>query len=115
MTGNRIEGTEDQALLAFLHAQREAVLAIVAGLDEEAWHRSIVPSGWTPAGLVDHLGGAEWHWFQAVVAGAEPEPPSGDEDLPPMTRRQRSLVTCPRRRSSPSTVTSARNRTRCWR
>jgi hypothetical protein len=83
MTGNRIEDTEGQALLAFLHAQREAVLAIVAGLDEEAWHRSIVPSGWTPAGLVDHLGGAEWHWFQAVVAGAEPEPPPGDEDLPP--------------------------------
>ena len=83
MTGNRIEGTEDQALLAFLHAQREAVLAIVAGLDEEAWHRSIVPSGWTPAGLVDHLGGAEWHWFQGVVAGAKPEPSPGDEDLPP--------------------------------
>src|SRR6266567_2278469 len=83
MTGNRIEDTDGQALLAFLHAQREAVLAIVAGLDEEAWHRSIVSSGWTPAGLVDHLGGAEWHWFQAVVAGAEPEPPPGDEDLPP--------------------------------
>ena len=83
MTGNRIEDTEDQALLDFLHAQRDAVLAIVAGLDEEAWHRSIVPSGWTPAGLVDHLGGAEWHWFQGVVAGAEPEPPPGEEDLPP--------------------------------
>ncbi len=83
MTGNRIEDTGDQALLDFLHAQRDAVLAIVAGLDEEAWHRSIVPSGWTPAGLVDHLGGAEWHWFQGVVAGAEPEPPPGEEDLPP--------------------------------
>jgi uncharacterized protein DUF664 len=83
MTGNEIEDTEDQALLAFLHAQRDAVLAIVAGLDEEAWHRSIVPSGWTPAGLVEHLGGAEWHWFQGVVAGASPEPPPGDEDLPP--------------------------------
>jgi Protein of unknown function (DUF664) len=83
MTGNQIEDTGDQALLGFLHAQREAVLAIVAGLDEEAWHRSIVPSGWTPAGLVDHLGGAEWHWFQGVVAGAEPEPPPGEEDLPP--------------------------------
>ncbi len=31
MTGNRIQGTEDQALLAFLHAQRDAVLSIVAG------------------------------------------------------------------------------------
>jgi hypothetical protein len=84
MTGNRIEDTDDQALLAFLAAQRDAVLAIVAGLDEEAWQRSVVPSGWTPAGLVEHLGGAEWHWFQGVVAGVNPEPPPpGDEDRPP--------------------------------
>ena len=83
MTGNRIEDTEDQVLLAFLAAQRDAVLSIVAGLDEEAWHRSVVPSGWTPAGLVEHLGGAEWHWFQGVVTGTVPEPQPGDEDLPP--------------------------------
>jgi hypothetical protein len=75
--------TQDQALLAFLAAQRDAVLSIVEGLDEAAWHRSVVPSGWTPAGLVEHLGGAEWHWFQGVVAVAVPEPPPGDEDLPP--------------------------------
>jgi hypothetical protein len=81
MTGNRFEDTEDQALLAFLAAQRDAVLSIVTGLDEEAWHRSVVPSAWTPAGLVEHLGGAEWHWFQGVVAGVAPEPPPG-EDLP---------------------------------
>ena len=54
------------------------VLSIVAGLDEEAWHRPVVPSGWTPAGLVEHLGGAEWHWFQGVVTGATPEPPPDD-------------------------------------
>jgi len=83
MTSNRNEDAGDQALLAFLAAQRDAVLSIVAGLDEEAWHRSVVPSGWTPAGLVEHLGGAEWHWFQGVVTGAKPEPPPGDEDLPP--------------------------------
>src|SRR5690242_5527415 len=83
VTGNRSEDAEDQALLDFLAAQRDAVLSIVAGLDEEAWHRSVVPSGWTPAGLVDHLGGAEWHWFQGVVAGKDPEPPPADEDLPP--------------------------------
>ena len=73
------KSSDDRALLAFLAAQREAVLSIVAGLDEEAWHRSVVPSGWTPAGLVEHLGGAEWHWFQAVVAGSRPELPA-DED-----------------------------------
>ena len=83
MTGNQSENPEDQALLDFLAAQRAAVLSIVAGLDEEAWHRSVVPSGWTPAGLVEHLGGAEWHWFQGVVTGAEPEPPPGDEEPPP--------------------------------
>jgi hypothetical protein len=60
--------TDDQILLDFLAAQREAVVAIVAGLDEEAWHRSVVPSGWTPAGLVEHLSGAELHWFQGIVA-----------------------------------------------
>jgi len=55
MTGNQPVETKDQALLAFLVAQRDSVLSIVAGLDEEAWHRSVVPSGWTPAGLVEHL------------------------------------------------------------
>jgi hypothetical protein len=83
MTGHQNEDPEDQALLGFLAAQREAVLSIVAGLDEEAWHRSVVPSGWTPAGLVEHLGGAEWHWFQGVVTGVVPERPPGEEDLPP--------------------------------
>jgi hypothetical protein len=82
MSGNQPADPQDQALLAFLDAQRGAVLSIVAGLDEEAWHRSVVPSGWTPAGLVEHLGGAEWHWFQGVVAGSSPELPD-DEDLTP--------------------------------
>jgi Protein of unknown function (DUF664) len=82
MTGHQNADPEDQALLAFLNAQREVVLTIVAGLDEEAWHRSVVPSGWTPAGLVEHLGGAEWHWFQGVVSGFVPEPAPG-EDLTP--------------------------------
>jgi hypothetical protein len=83
MSGNQPEDPADQALLGFLAAQRDVVLSIVAGLDEEAWHRSVVPSGWTPAGLVGHLGGAEWHWFQGVVMGKDPEPAPGDEDLTP--------------------------------
>src|SRR5215467_8939268 len=83
MTSNQHEDAEDQALLAFLASQREAVISIVAGLDEQEWHQSVVPSGWTPAGLVEHLGGAEWHWFQGVVAGTKPEPPPGDEEQAP--------------------------------
>ncbi len=114
MTGQH-ESKEDQALLAFLQAQRDSVLAIVEGLDEEAWHRSVVPSGWTPAGLVDHLGGAEWHWFQKVVAGVEPEPQPGDEDLPPYDPTAAFIMTCRQRRSSTSIVASAPARMRCWR
>jgi hypothetical protein len=82
VTGNLSQDPGDQALLGFLAAQRGAVLSIVAGLDEQAWHRPVVPSGWTPAGLVEHLSGAEWHWFQGVVTGSCPEPPP-DENLAP--------------------------------
>ena len=60
------------------------MLAVVEGLGEAAWHRSVVPTGWTPAGMLEHLGGAEWHWFQGVVAGKQPELPGDvDEDQPP--------------------------------
>jgi hypothetical protein len=84
VAGDHGSEADDEMLRAFLRGQRESVLAIVEGLDEEAWHRSVVPTGWTPAGLLEHLGGAEWHWFQGVVAGKQPELP-GDlaEDQPP--------------------------------
>jgi hypothetical protein len=86
MTSNADHAGEasDEMLRAFLRAQRESVLAIVEGLSEEAWHRSVVPTGWTPAGMLEHLGGAEWHWFQGVVAGKQPElPGDADEGQPP--------------------------------
>jgi hypothetical protein len=84
VVGNQEREADDEMLRELLRGQREAVLAVVAGLDEADWHRSVVPTGWTPAGLLEHLGGAEWHWFQGVVAGKQPELP-GDlaEDQPP--------------------------------
>ena len=84
MVGNQEREADDEMLRELLRGQREAVLAVVAGLDEADWHRSVVPTGWTPAGLLEHLGGAEWHWFQGVVADKQPELP-GDlaEDQPP--------------------------------
>jgi Protein of unknown function (DUF664) len=84
VTENNELEVADAMLRDYLRGQREVVLAIVDGLSEDDWHRSIVPTGWTPAGLVEHLGGAEWHWFQGVVAGREPELPGDlDEDQPP--------------------------------
>src|SRR5579863_6707296 len=84
MTADQEIEAADEMLKDFLRGQRESVLAIVEGLSEDDWHRSVVPTGWTPAGLGEHVGGAEWHWFQGVVAGKEPDLPADlDEELPP--------------------------------
>ena len=104
---------EKRALLHFLEYQRTSVLSIVEGLDETAWHTTIVPSVWTAAGLIEHLGGAERHWFQQVVARAAVELP-WDQGRPALIRRRPSRVTGRRRTSSLITETSARAPTRRW-
>jgi hypothetical protein len=63
---------EQERLQYFLDQQRAAVLAILDGLDEEQMHSAVLPSGWTPLGLIVHLAGAEATWFQTVVLGEEP-------------------------------------------
>ena len=80
MVGEVERQADDEMLRDFLRGQRESVLAIVEGLDEADWHRSVLPTGWTPAGLLEHLAGAEWHWFQGVVAGKQPELPGDLEE-----------------------------------
>lgn len=78
--GDVNQDDESRLLLGFLQRQREAVLQIVEGLPEEAWQTPVVPSGWTVAGMLWHLGGAEHHWFSDVVGGgAEEPPPDGEE------------------------------------
>lgn len=74
---------ERRELLECLQYQRDAVLGIVQGLSEKDWHTSIVPSGWTPAGFVDHLSGAEYHWFHMVVAGRPLDVAPDDDDQEP--------------------------------
>lgn len=69
---------ERETLAFFLAAQRDSVLAVIDGLTEEQLSRTIVPSGWTPAGLIEHLGDAERVWFQYVVAGDSTLEPGDD-------------------------------------
>lgn len=69
-------------LLETLEYQRASARAIVDGLSEELWHKPVVPSGWTVAGMMQHLCGVERHWFQEVVAGTYVEFP-WDDGLPP--------------------------------
>jgi hypothetical protein len=75
----QLEEVDRPALLAALEYQRSSVRSIVAGLSEEHWHTSVVPSGWTPAGMVAHLGGAERHWTCGVIRAHDPGHPF-DED-----------------------------------
>jgi uncharacterized protein DUF664 len=53
-----------------LQNQRDHILATVEGLGETELTTSLVPSGWTPAGLVQHLAlDNELFWFRNVFAG----------------------------------------------
>jgi hypothetical protein len=63
---------ESQALVSSLADQRNHVLGILEGLSEQDLQRPILPSQWTCAGLLHHLGiDVERFWFRAVVAGEQ--------------------------------------------
>jgi uncharacterized damage-inducible protein DinB len=76
---------EKDALRTFLEAQRVSVLAILDGLDEQALAAAVLPSGWTPLGLVEHLGHAERHWFQEIATGSAGPLPWPDDGAAPLT------------------------------
>jgi Protein of unknown function (DUF664) len=73
-----IHDPADRLLLTFLDAQRRSALAIVEGLSDDELRKPVVPSGWTPLGLIEHLAGAEYYWFQIIAAGAGAAPPESD-------------------------------------
>lgn len=76
----------DGLLVGFLDAQRGRVFEVLAGLSEEQLRQVVLPSGWAPLGLVEHLGHAERHWFQQVMLGAaEPLPWELDGDDGPFS------------------------------
>jgi hypothetical protein len=63
---------ERTVLLSSLNAQRNHVLGILEGLSEADLRRALLPSGWVPVGLVQHLAlDVERFWFRAVVAGEQ--------------------------------------------
>ena len=65
---------EKSVLLTFLRGQREHVLGVLEGLDDEQLRRPVLPSGWTCLGLVRHLAlDVERFWFRAVLAGEQVE------------------------------------------
>ncbi|MEW2538563.1 MULTISPECIES: DinB family protein [Micromonospora] len=83
---------EKAALCDFLGYQRASVRAILADLDPTALRTSVLPSGWSPLGLVEHLGHAERHWFQEVFRGSVEPLPWPDENTPLRTSRSPDQV-----------------------
>jgi hypothetical protein len=75
--------SETDALLQFLDEQRAAVLAIIEGLDDELLTGKVLPFGWSPIGLIEHLGHAERFWFQLVATGSAADLPWDDTSVMP--------------------------------
>lgn len=66
-------GDELETLIGYLDGQRDHVLGIIEGLDDDQLSRAVLPSGWSCLQMVRHLTFDEEHfWFRCVVA-AEPE------------------------------------------
>ena len=67
-------------LLGWLDAKRRHVLGALEGLPEADLRRGLLPSGWSPLGLVQHLAlDVERFWFRAVLAGEDVPLPTRDE------------------------------------
>src|SRR5881409_2872080 len=72
---------ERETLEAFLDYYRETVLWKVSGMSEQDLRKVVVPSGWSPLGMIKHLGYVERSWFRTRLAGEEGLPvPWTDED-----------------------------------
>jgi uncharacterized damage-inducible protein DinB len=94
--GDVNQDDDSRMLLGFLKYQRDAVLKVVEGLPEEAWQTPVVPSGWTVAGMLWHLGGVEHHWLQHVTTGVAEEPSPDEEEAEESEYDPYAAFTCDR-------------------
>jgi len=69
-----------QILLQQLSYYRATLLAKVDGLSDDQLRNSIVPSGWSPLGLLKHLVFVELRWMQWGFEAEQMPDPRGDED-----------------------------------
>ena len=67
----RVDTGELGVTLSFLAFQRHCVLKKADGLSEEQLRRSLVASGTSILGLVQHLAEAERYWFSHHLAGVD--------------------------------------------
>ena len=75
--------TSNQAtdLMDYLTEQRKHVLGILENLPEQAMRRPVLPTGWSCAGLVQHLAlDVERFWFRQVMTGEQVGPDEFGDD-----------------------------------
>jgi uncharacterized damage-inducible protein DinB len=70
-----------ELLLAYLDWYRDTALRKVAGLSDAQLRRAVEPLGWSPLGLIQHLGWVERRWMRWGFAAEDVVPyPDGNED-----------------------------------
>lgn len=78
--------------LDWLAAQQRRVTGILAGLDEQALRRPVLPSGWSCAGMVQHLTATTRFWLVEVMTGHLGGPPLDDEFQVPDNRSAAAVL-----------------------
>lgn len=71
----------DQLLLGYLEWYRDAVMRKVAGLSDAQLRTPVEPLGWSPLGMIKHLGWVERRWLRWGFAAEDVLAylPGGDE------------------------------------
>lgn len=73
-------GDPGRLLIGYLQTYRGALLRKLSGLDDHQLRSSVLPSGWTPLGLLKHLAYVERRWFGWGFLGLDLPDPWGDHD-----------------------------------
>lgn len=70
-----------ELLIGYLDWYREALMRKIAGLSDEQLRTPVQPMGWSPLGLVKHLGWVERRWMRWGFAAEDVPPrlPGGDQ------------------------------------
>lgn len=70
-----------ELLLGYLDWYRDRLLRKTTGLSESQLRAPLEPLGWSPLGLVQHLGWVERRWLRWGFAAEDvlPQPPGGDD------------------------------------
>jgi len=79
MTTTRSQTFDTNALVPWLAAQQRRVLGILDGLDDHTLRQPVLPSGWSCAGMVQHLTLNTRFWLLEVMTGMRADPPVDDE------------------------------------